>query len=252
MTSFDTPSDRDDTPRAPGLEPADPPAGGDGLAGRERRAATSDDPQAIREDIERTRREMAGTIDAVEERVSPARIVERRRSQLRRRLDALRANVMGVEGDVRSRGATDGPGADGPSSRSATDRAGDVAGEAADRVQAAPERARARTRGNPMAAGMIAFGLGALIGSALPSSDAEQELAERGARRVDVDRLKQEGQRLVQDVREPVEAEARRGADEVRSTARDEAGDLQDEARTSGERLRDDAQQARERVREEA
>ncbi len=67
----------------------------------------------------------------------------------------------------------------------------DAASTAADAVQQAPQAIRRQTRGNPLAAGLIAFGAGWLVSSLLPASRREQELA---------DQAKQVAQEKVQPV----------------------------------------------------
>ena len=74
----------------------------------------------------------------------------------------------------------------------------DAASTAADAVQEAPQAIRRQTRGNPLAAGLIAFGAGWLVSSLLPASRREQELA---------DQAKQVAQEKVQPVLQQVAGE---------------------------------------------
>jgi uncharacterized protein YjbJ (UPF0337 family) len=59
----------------------------------------------------------------------------------------------------------------------ATDKASSVASSIGDTATSAPTIARQKTRGNPLAAGMIAFGVGWLASSLLPATEKEQEAA---------------------------------------------------------------------------
>jgi hypothetical protein len=59
----------------------------------------------------------------------------------------------------------------------AKDKAASTASSAADAASSAPEIARRRTEGNPLAAGLIAFGAGWLISSLLPATAPEQQVA---------------------------------------------------------------------------
>lgn len=207
---------------------------------RVREVQRLDDPAQIRDEIAATRSRMSGTIDALEDRVHPSRVADRNRAKVRSRWQSLRDNVMGSIDDLTPDDSGDGR------------DAGDVADDARQAVRNAPQRVKRRTRGNPMAAGMVAFGLGAIIGSALPETDAEQEAAERAAERVDTDRLRQEAQRVAQEVREPVEAQARQAAEEVRQTARSEAEDVHSDAQSSAERVRSHAEDEAQQVRDSA
>jgi hypothetical protein len=59
----------------------------------------------------------------------------------------------------------------------ATHRASDAASSVAGRVRAVPEMSRQQTEGSPLAAGLIAFGLGLLASSLIRPSEREQQLA---------------------------------------------------------------------------
>ena len=53
-------------------------------------------------DIEETRRSMTTNVDALQDRVSPAAIVERRKEAARGRMQSMRDRVMGSAQSVRS------------------------------------------------------------------------------------------------------------------------------------------------------
>jgi len=137
---------------------------------------------------------------------------------------------------------------------SVRDRMPDVserAEQARQAVSDAPERIEQRTRGNPLAAGMIAFGVGALIGSALPESDAERRVAREATDKVDVEGTKQRLSEHARDLKDTVQDHAREAAEDVKDSAREAAHDVQDQARHEGERVRTDARQSGEQVRRE-
>src|SRR4030095_2641697 len=58
---------------------------------------------------------------------------------------------------------------------SAKDTVGEKAFEAREAVRQAPRRMKRRAQGNPLAAGVIAFGLGMLVSSLIPSTEKERE-----------------------------------------------------------------------------
>jgi hypothetical protein len=95
------------------------------------------------------------------------------------------------------------------------------ASDAADAVRQAPEMARERVEGNPLAAGLIAYGFGMLVSSLLPPTRAEQELAHQAQPlvRSAMDEAKSVGQEVVADLREP----AREAVEQVKSAATDTA-----------------------------
>ena len=117
----------------------------------------------VRREIEETREELGEDLEELGERVSPKRIVQRRTARVRDGLHSVRESVMGAA-------STDGDGV----AASAKDKAGSVAEQA----KAAPDRVKAETQGNPLVAGLLAFGAGFLLGSVVPPSEPEQEAAQ--------------------------------------------------------------------------
>jgi ElaB/YqjD/DUF883 family membrane-anchored ribosome-binding protein len=237
---------------------------------------TADDPAAIRRDIDRTRGDMEHTIDAINDRVNPRRIRERRTNRVRRRWYSLRDSVMGSSsGSSSSYPYDDNGGSDvrdraGQARESVSSRTGDAreaigsrAGDARDAVSAradqarqamsdAPERVQQQTRGNPLTAGMIAFGVGALIGSALPDSEAERRAARAAADRVDVDSAKERLSEHAREVQSGVQDKAREAAEDLKGSAREAAQDVKDHAQHEGQRVKEDARQSGQEVRRQS
>jgi hypothetical protein len=116
----------------------------------------------LRRDIEETRLHMTSTVDAIEDRVVPGRILERRRNRMRSSLSSMRDRVMGAPHQVGSSLSS------GISSGGATMQ--QDASNMAHRVEA-------KTEGSPFAAGFMAFGAGMLVAALIPPSGAEQQLA---------------------------------------------------------------------------
>jgi hypothetical protein len=114
----------------------------------------------LRTELERHRSEVSADLEAIGDRVSPGRMAERRRAQVRLGVTRIKDRVMG------------------PATHPAQ-AVRDQAGELADAVSDAPELARRQVAGNPLAAGVIAFAAGVLAASMLPESEPEQRLAER-------------------------------------------------------------------------
>jgi uncharacterized protein YjbJ (UPF0337 family) len=127
----------------------------------------SDDPEVIRRDIESTRADLSRNVDALTEKVSPSRVVGRRVDRAKDAVGSVKDKVMGSNDDPYDRGTMGG----------ATDKASSVASSIGDTATSAPTIARQKTRGNPLAAGMIAFGVGWLASSLLPATEKEQEAA---------------------------------------------------------------------------
>ena len=214
-------------------------------AQREAAALRCDDPGEIRRDIAETRADMEGTLEAINDRVNPQRVYERRSGRARQRWTSLKQSVMGS--DDRAPGA----------SPSLSDRTPDVdvrgrAQQATQAVGDAPDAARRRTRGNPLAAGMITFGIGALIGGALPETDAERQAVGEADRHLDLQGTKQRLTERAQRVGDDVKASAQDAAQDLKGSAQDAAQDVKGDATSEGERVKQDAQQAKGRVQRDA
>ena len=146
------------------------------------------------------------TTDTLTEKVTPSRVVERR-------VDRVRDRAQGEgprDGQLRRRP----PVRDVHGLRRRVRRRLRGAGHPAQTI-------RGRARGNPLAAGVIAFGAGWLISSLLPASRAEQELAEQAKAhatelgRPVADAAKQAATQMRDGLAEP----AHHAAESVRATA---------------------------------
>ena len=104
----------------------------------------STSPDAIRADIEQTRRELGGDVDALADKVTPSKIVDRQTDKIRGGFGSLRNRIMGAAEDAGS-----------------DLRRRLIGRDVKDRVVAKAE-------GNPIAVGLIAFGVGLLAASLIP------------------------------------------------------------------------------------
>ncbi|GEL25852.1 hypothetical protein PSU4_48060 [Pseudonocardia sulfidoxydans NBRC 16205] len=219
---------------------------------------SSSDPDAIRREIERTQRRLGGDVDALTEKVTPSRIMERRVGRVRSRVAGWRDAVMGSDSDDHPSGAR------GLASQAsdrlddvtstASDTASDAASRVADTTRDLPDAARRQTRGNPLAAGLIAFGAGWLVSSLLPATRQEQELAGQvkdkalEAGQPLVEQAQEKAQELGESLREPAQA----AVQSVQETAQDAVSTVQDEGRSAADQVQDRAQQAGSTVKDEA
>ena len=208
------------------------------------------DPDQIRGNIELTQQNLSADVDALTEKVSPPRIVERRVQRTRSAMTSFKDRIMGGTSERTSNLSN----TVGSSASSAKDSVAGAASSAADAAGSAPDLARQRTRGNPLAAGLIAFGAGWLVASLLPATEPEQQVAsqvkdvatEKG--RPVAQQLQQAGQDAAQDLRES----AQQRAQSVKETAADAASTVRDEAQSQASDVTDHAQEARGRVTDQA
>lgn len=177
---------------------------------------TTQTPEEIRRDIERTRYELASDVDTLHEKVSPSAIASRRTQATKNRLSSVKDRVMGSAQGV---------------SGSASSTGSDVAGS----VKQAPSAVRQQTQGNPLAAGVIAFGAGWLISSLLPSSEKEQQatMAAKDQVQEHSDTLTAPLKEAAQGAKENLQPKAQEAADSVKSTATDAAGTVKGEAQSA-------------------
>jgi hypothetical protein len=129
-------------------------------------AVATDDPEVIRRHIDSTRADLSRNVDALTEKVSPGRVVGRNVEKAKAKMSSVQESVMGSD-DPYDNGAVGSAGA----------KASSVASAVGVTASAAPSMARRKTRGNPLAAGLVAFGIGWLASSLVPASQKEQEAA---------------------------------------------------------------------------
>ena len=170
-------------------------------------------PDEIRREIEQTRRELATDVDTLHEKVSPAAVASRKVESAKGAVSGMKDKIMGSAGSA------------GQSTAGGVSTVGDT-------VSSAPSMARNRARGNPMAAGVIAFGAGWLISSLLPASEKEKKAAaqvkDKASEHSDtlVAPMKHAAAEMKDNLKEP----AQKAADSVKSTATDAAGTVRDSA----------------------
>ncbi|MDE3722219.1 DUF3618 domain-containing protein [Nocardiopsis sp. N85] len=173
----------------------------------------------IRQDIERTRAELTADTDRLVDRVDPRRAVERRTERVRRGARGLRDRIMGAA----------------PSSQGAMSGIRHGTGQMGEAARSAPRQAMEQTRGNPLAAGLIAFGAGLLAASVLSESEAERKAAHKA---------KDQASDLIEPARRAVTESVERVRDQATESAR-EAGEHLKESAT------DAAHSTQEQVRDE-
>ena len=185
----------------------------------------------VRSEIEDTRQDMSTTIDAIADRTSPGRIIQRRRQRMSDGWRSVRERVMGQAQDTY--GSASG------SAQGVAGGARDTAGTVVEGARQAPEKVLEQTQGNPIAAGLIAFGGGLLVASLIPPSEAEQRMAGQVADKAQP--LRDELQRAGQEVAEDLRSTAQEGAEQVKQRASQAAGTVQEDVRSSAGSVQEQA-----------
>ena len=152
----------------------------------------------LRDEIERTRADLGETMDAIGDRVSPGRIIERRKNRMTNAVQAVRERVMG-EAEMVS----------------------DEAHQAAEKVGEVPQMLKQRTQGAPMMAGAIAFGLGFLAAVVFPATDMEKDASEKLMEKAEPlkEQLTESGREMAEHLKEP----AREAVSELKDSATESA-----------------------------
>ena len=173
----------------------------------------------VRRDIEHIRGDLDRDLDQLGDHVSPRRIYERRTRRLRDRLHSVKDAVMGPMSQA------------GDTASSGMQRAGDAASSLTEHASDVPQMVTSGTRGNPLMAGFVAFGVGLLVGSLPPATDAERDLASSASDRLEP--IKQKATESAQQI-----------GDEVKQAASEAAETLQEDTRTAADEVRSQAQGA--------
>jgi F0F1-type ATP synthase membrane subunit b/b' len=184
-------------------------------------------PQQIQAEIERTRADLSSDVDRLSEKVAPGKVLGRRVDGVKNGVTSMRDKVMGS--------------ADGGGLRGAGDTVSSTASELTSAAGAAPQAVRHQTQGNPLAVGLIAFGMGMLLASLAPASQAEQNLAENAEAKANElgEPLKQAGQEMAENLKQPVQESMQ----QVKDTATDAAHDTAEHATSAVQDVKEPLQQ---------
>lgn len=188
---------------------------------------SSETPESIRADIERTRSELGLDVDALADKVNPSKAMHRQTSKVSGAFRSVRERVMGAADDAGG---------------SITD----AGSHAASRVSDAGHTVVAKAEGNPMAVGLIAFGAGLLAASLFPASTKERELAEQVKEKAQP--LVEEAQSVAQEVGEHLKEPAQQAAASLKDTAQESVEHVKGDATDSAHTVADRAQHAKSNV----
>jgi len=174
-------------------------------------------PEELNTEIAGTRESLATDLDALQDRVSPQAVLDRRKAAVRSRAQGLRSRVMGSD---------------------------DSSGGLSSAGSSAVDTAQHKVEGSPLAAGMVAFFAGVLVSAAIPATRTESRLSQKA-----VDTAKEHGQPAAdamksagQDMAEGLKDSAQQAVQEVKSSTQQSAQRVQEEGRSSAEEVRAQSQ----------
>ncbi|GAB3379434.1 DUF3618 domain-containing protein [Micromonospora halotolerans] len=190
----------------------------------------STDPDRIRSEIESTRSELSSDVDALTDKMNPRRIAGERVGQARGALTRVKEKVMGAQMDGHGAGQ----------------RMSQTAGSVRDEARSLGQQSRAQTQGNPLAAGLIAFGAGLLVSSLIPPSRPERQWAgqARGMVGEHSAGLRQQASQVGNQLRDQMREPAQQAAQSVRSTAAQGASAVRDQGRSTAHQMQDETREA--------
>lgn len=180
---------------------------------------SSSDPEVLRTQIENTRRDLGADVDALADKVTPGKIVQRQTDKVRGAFSSVKDKVMG----------------------SASDAGGSLGG-VADEASGVAHSAIDKAKGNPLAVGLIAFGVGWLASSLIPASTVEKKVAAnvKDAAEPLVEEVKGAAKEVGENLKQPLTD----ATQAVKGTATDAADTVTSETTSSAEDVRDTARHA--------
>jgi len=204
----------------------------------------------LRRQIEQTRRELGTDVDALGEKVSPRRVMERRVDRTRNAIGGMKEKIMGSTSDVSSSAGD----AVSSAASSMQDTVSGAASSVGDTAADTAHRARRQAQGNPLAAGLVAFGVGWLVSSLLPPTERERQLAHQVKDQAQpaVQAVGQQAGQALSEVRDNLQQPVQEAVESVKQTAADAAGTVKDEARSAAGDVQNQAQDSTQQLRQQA
>ena len=127
-------------------------------------------PDAIQREIEQTRAALSDDVDALTDTANPKKIAQRQVDKAKDAVVGVKDRVMGTADDAAD------------AARNKAYAVGDRASAVGDAVTNAPTTAKQKTRGNPLAAGLIIAGIWAIVAAILASVGKKELDRIRGLR----------------------------------------------------------------------
>ena len=184
----------------------------------------------LRGQIQDQRASISRDLAAIEDRVVPGRVLDRRKARARHSVQSLRDRVMGtVQSTTHS--ALD-------AASSAKDATTGQAHGLVEATGALPDKALGQVQGAPLLAGGVAFGAGLLLATAFPATRREQQLVagHEGEIRHVVEEAKSQAGELAQGAAEHLRPQAEAAAQDLKEkvagaaeTVKEEAASTKDE-----------------------
>jgi hypothetical protein len=226
---------------------------------------TSNDPDEIRADIERTRATLSDDVDNLAESVKPKSVARRQVDKVKDAVGGVKDRVMGSDEDDYSSSTVGGKAsaakdavadkayatkdAVADKAYAAKDTVSEKASEASEAVREAPATVKRKTQGNPLAAGVIAFGLGMLVSSLIPSSEKERQAVSQ--LQENLEPVKQKATEVARDMGESLKPAAQEAAESVKGTAQEGVESVKQEGQSAAQDVKGQTKGSKETVQQQ-
>jgi len=168
--------------------------------------------EELRGQLVHQRAEISRDLDAIGDRVSPNRMIERRQAAVRQRVGGIKERLMGA-------------------ADASIETVRDASASAHESASGVLHSTATVAEGNPLAMGLVAFGAGLVVASLFPATRAERDLAEHA-------------QPTLEKAASEVAPAARHVAEEIKPAARDAVADLRESAKDAVDNVKEEAAQA--------
>jgi len=203
------------------------------------------EPDRLRQDIENTRASLTRDVDMLAEKTSPTKVAQRRWTAVKEKVMGSSDNATSAVQDKASTAkdaVQDKASQLGDKASDLSSKAGDKAHDAAEAVKSAPAAITQQAQGNPLAAGIIAFGVGMLAATLIPVTDVEKragaQLKEQSGDLTD--KVKD----VAAEMKDDLSGTVQQAVGEVKATAADAAQTTKDQAQSSAQDVKEQTQQA--------
>jgi hypothetical protein len=193
----------------------------------------SSNPDQLKADIEATRAELSRDVDTLTQTISPANVAARQKEKVASAVtgakDRATTTIFGAKQTVMGKAEQ---------LQSASGEAIQNSGEA---ISSAPQSARHGAQGNPLAAGLIAVGVGWLAGSLLPATRVERQAA--GALKEKAAPLAQDISDIAKETAHHLQEPAEEAVGQIKSSGADALQTVKEAGSTAASDVADTAKQ---------
>jgi uncharacterized protein YjbJ (UPF0337 family) len=209
----------------------------------------AEEPDQLRQNIENTRASLTRDVDMLADKTSPTRVAQRRWSAVKEKVMGSSEHARHAAADTTSSAVGTVQDKAGSAVSTVQDKAGsavsavqDKAGEAAGSVRNAPQTVARQTQGNPLAAGIIAFGVGMLAATVIPVTDLERRAGQQVKDNAGdlTDKVKD----VAGEMKDDLSGSVQQAVGQVKETATDAAQTTKDQAQSSAQDATDRTKQA--------